>query len=101
MNSKPKSVQKSSFIPVAIGVGIPTLFFMFRFTAAAAFLVLIFLCIFFRDRSPRTLRMAFAVFVAAILMPVDLYVPGWNGPLTHSEHSGLRFVRVLYGLGAH
>ena len=101
MNSDIQKARGSRFIGVAIGMGLATLFFMFRFTAAAAFLVFVFLCIFMRNRSRRTLHVAFALFVAAILIPVDVYVPGWHGPLRNSEHSGLRFVRVLYGLGAH
>jgi hypothetical protein len=85
-------------IAVAIGVGIPALFFMFRFTAAAAFLVFVLLCILFRlHRSRRALRLAFAVFLIAILVPVDVYVRGFHGPLVNSKHNGLRFVRVVYG----
>jgi hypothetical protein len=101
MNTEAPKVQRSRFIEVAIGIGIPMLFFVFRFTAAAAFLVFVFLCIFLRNPSRRTLYVAFALFVAAILIPVDVYIPGWHGPLDNSEHSGMRFVRVLYGLGAH
>jgi hypothetical protein len=101
MNTEAPKVQRWRFIEVAIGIGIPMLFFMFRFTAAAAFLVFVFLCIFLRNRSRRTLHVAFALFVAAILIPVDVYIPGWHGPLDNSKHSGMRFVSVLYGLGAH
>lgn len=102
MNPEAQKPQRSRFIEVAIGVGIPTLFFMFRFTAAGAFLVFVLLCICLRwHQSRRALHVAFALFVAAILIPADVYVRGWHGPLRHSQHSGLRFVRVLYGLGAH
>lgn len=101
MNSEVEKPQRSRFIEVAIGVGVPILFFMFRFTAAAGFLAFVVLCICLRwQNSRRALYVAFALFVSAILIPVDIYVPRWHGPLTHSEHSGLRFVRVLYGLGA-
>jgi hypothetical protein len=99
MNSEPQKVRKTLSLPVAIGFSIPTLFFIFRFTAAAAFLVFIVLCIFFRlHRSRRTIQIAFAVFVAAILIPVDVYVPGFHGPLYGSKHSGLRFVYVVHGM---
>jgi hypothetical protein len=102
MDSEDKKPKRISSIGIAIGAGIPTLFFIFRFTAAAPFLVFILLCIFFRlHRSLSALRVTFALFVVAILIPVDIYVPGFNCPLEHSQHSGLRFVRVLYGLGAH
>ena len=101
MNSAAQKTQSSSFVGIAIGIGISTLFFMFRFTAAAAFLVFILLCVFFRlHHSQKALRLSFTLFVAAILIPVDVYVPGWNGPLRNSTHSGPRFVRVLYGYGA-
>lgn len=99
MNSEPQKVQKSRFIPVAIGIAIPTLFFIFRFTAAAAFLVFVLLCIFYRlHRSRRALHVALALLVAAILIPVDVYVPGFHGPLYGSKHSGLRFVHVVHGM---
>jgi hypothetical protein len=102
MNSEAQKTPRSRFIEVAIGVGIPILFFMFRFTAAAAFLVFVLLCIGLRwHHSRRALYVAFALFVAAILIPVDVYVRGWHGPLVDSKHSGPRLVEVLYGLGAH
>jgi hypothetical protein len=98
MNTDAPKVQSWQFFEVAIGVGFPTLFFIFRFTAAAAFLVFVFLCIFFRlHRSRRALYVAFALFVTAILIPVDVYVRGFHGPLVNSKHSGPRFVQVLYG----
>ena len=99
MNTEAPKVQRWRFIEVAIGIGIPTLFFIFRFTAAAAFLVFVLLCIFFRlHQSRRALHVAFALFVATILIPVDVYVPGFHGPLVNSQHSGPRLVQVLYGL---
>jgi hypothetical protein len=101
MNSEAQKTQKSRFIDVAIGVGIPILFFMFRFTAAAAFLIFLLLCIGLRwHRSRRALHVAFALFAAAILIPVDVYIRGWHGPLVDSKRSGPRLVEVLYGLGA-
>jgi len=102
MNTEAPKVQRSRLMEVAIGFAIPTLFFIFRFTATAAFLVFVSLCIFFRlHRSRRALHVAFAFFVGAVLIPVDVYVPGSDGPLVQSKHSGLRFVRVLYGFRGH
>ena len=99
MDKKPK---RWTFSELGIGIGIPTLFFIFRFTAAAAFLAFALLCILFRRHlGYRALPLTFALFLVAIVIPVDVYVPGFHGPLVHSEHSGPRFVRVLYGLGAH
>jgi hypothetical protein len=37
------------------------------------------------------------LFVTAILIPVDVYVRGFHGPLVNSKHSGPRLVQVLYG----
>lgn len=102
MNPETQRVLRSFSIPVVMGIAVPTLFFIFRFTAVAAFVVFLLLCIFFPlHGSRRTLHVAFAVFVVTIAIPIDIYVRGWNGPLRQSKHSGLRFVPVLYGLGAH
>ena len=99
MNTETQKLQRLGFIPLAIGIAIPTLFFVFRFTAAAAFLVFVLLCIFSRlHRSRWTLYIAFALFVAAILIPVDVYVRGFHGPLYDSKHAGLRFVYVVHGM---
>ena len=99
MNTETQKIRKLRFIEIAIGIAIPALFFVFRFTAAAAFLVFVLLCVFFRlHRSRRTLHVAFALFVAAILTPADVYVPGFHGPLYGSKHSGLRFVHVVHGM---
>jgi len=83
---------------VALGVAIATLFFIFRFTAAAALLVVVLLFFLFPlHRSRRLLLVAFALFAAAILIPIDVYIPGFHGPLVNSQHTGPRLVRVLYG----
>ena len=77
------------------------LFMFFRFTAILALIVLALLYIFFPLHHSRgALAITLVLFVAALLIPVDIYVRGFHGPLMHSKHSGLRFVRVLYGLGA-
>ena len=95
----PRQTQPSYFIPLAIGVGIPTLFFIFRFTAAATLFIFILGCLFFPlHRNLAALHIAFALFVVTILIPVDVHVPGFHGRVVNSKHSGLRFVRVMYGL---
>ena len=74
------------------------LFLVFRFTAAAVFLVLALLYIFFPlHRSRRAIIIAYVLFFAALLIPVDVYAPGFHGPLYGSKHSGLRFVYVVHG----
>jgi hypothetical protein len=99
MNPEIHDKQKSQFIPIAIGIAIPTLLFVFRVTAVAAFLFFVLLCLSLKlHRSRRALHVAFALFVAAILIPVDVQVPGFHGPLYGNKHSGLRFVYVVYGM---
>lgn len=99
MNSETKDNRKSQFIPLAIGVAIPTLLFIFRFTAAATFLIFVLLCLSLKlHRSRKALHVAFALFVTAILIPVDVHVPGFHGKIYGSKHSGLRFVYVVYGM---
>jgi len=86
---------------VALGVAIATLIFVFRFTAAVALLVVVLLFFLYPlHRNHRLLLAAFALFAAVVLIPIDVYVPGFNGPLVNSKHSGLRFVRVIYGFTA-
>ena len=101
MTTEAQKVERPRFSPVAVGIALPSLFFIFRFTAAAALLAAALLYLFFQlHRSRRNIHVAFALFFVALLIPVDVYVPGFHGPLIHSKHSGLRLVQVLYGLGA-
>jgi hypothetical protein len=39
-----------------------------------------------------------AVFFAALLIPVDVYVPGFHGPLYGDRHGGPRLVRTVVGM---
>ncbi len=73
-----------------------------RLTVLVSLLVLAILYILFPlHRSRRALTFVFILFLFAVLVPVDVYVRDFHGPLMDGKHSGLRFVRVLYGLGAH
>lgn len=84
---------------IAIGIAIPLLLLIFRTTAAVALLVFILLHIFFPLHcSIRALNISLTLFFAAIVIPVDIYIKGFNGPLFGSQHSGLRFVQVVHGL---
>jgi hypothetical protein len=38
------------------------------------------------------------VFFLSTFSPVDLYVPGWSGPIFGKEKSGTRFVRQVMGM---
>ena len=93
---RPKiTVIEWSFLPVF-------LFMIFRLTAALALLVLALLRIFYRlHYSRRAVWLAYAAFILAILIPVDIYVPGFHGPLTGRKGFGPRLVPVLYGLLIH
>jgi len=83
----------------AIVLALPLLLFIFRTTAAAALLLLILLYIFFPIHpSVRILKITFATFLAAIILPVDVYIKGFNGPHFGSQHRGLRFVHVVHGM---
>jgi hypothetical protein len=83
---------------VALGVAIATLLFIFRFTAATALLVVILLFFLYPlHRSRHLIIVGFILFAVAILIPVDVYIPGWNGPLVNSHPGGPRLVQVLYG----
>lgn len=101
MNTQPPNARPR-FTPLEVFL-VLVLFFMFiRITAILALIALALLYAFFPlHRSRRALIVAFCVFVAALLIPVDIHIPWFHGPITNSKHSGLRFVRVLYGLGAH
>jgi hypothetical protein len=48
--------------------------------------------------SRRAIVLTYALVFAAILIPVDVYVRGFHGPLYGSKHSGLRFVYVVHGM---
>lgn len=101
INSETKKVKRSFYFPVSLFIGIPALLFVFRFTAAVAFLIFVLVCIRFRMHPHhRALRVALALFVATILIPIDFYVPGFHGPLIYPRHNGPHLVQVLYGRGA-
>ena len=94
-----QKVEKPRINPWVVALALVWLFFIFRFTAAAAFIawVLLFFC-FPLHQSRRAIHMACALFVVALLIPVDVYVPGFHGPLYGSKHSGIRFVHVVHGM---
>ena len=101
MNAEVQQAKRPRFSVLEGCLLLVFLFMIFRFTAAVALLISALLYIFFPlHRSRRALIVAQSLFFAALLIPVDVYVPGFHGPLMHSKHSGLRLVRVLYGLGA-
>jgi hypothetical protein len=101
MDPQPQNVSRPRFTLIEAFLPLVLLFMFFRVTAVLALIVLGLLYAFFpRHRSRRALTVSLVIFVSALLIPVDIYIPGFHGPLMHSKHSGLRFVRVVYGLGA-
>ena len=101
MNSEVQKVSRPRFTVIEAFLVLVISFLFFRFTVALMLVVLALLYLFFPlHGSRRTLLVASVLFALAVLIPADIYVPGY-GSLMHSEHSGLRFVRVIYGLGAH
>lgn len=102
MNTQPQNVGRPRFTFIEAFLVLVLLFMIFRFTALLALVVLALLYLFFPfHHSRRALTVSLAIFIAALLIPVDLFIPGFHLSVSHSTHSGLRFVPVLYGLGAH
>jgi hypothetical protein len=101
MPTESQKVKRPRFTVLEAFLTLVFLFVIFRFTAAAVLLAVALLYIFFPlHRSRRAIITAYCLFLAVLLIPVDVYIPGFHGPLIDSKHSGPRFVRVLYGLGA-
>jgi len=101
MTTEPKEDKWPLYMAIAFGLAAPMLFVTFRFTAAVAFLLAVLLLVFYRLHRRRwSINLAFVLFFAVELVPIDVYVPGFHGPLMESKHSGPRLVRVLYGWGA-
>ena len=101
MNIEAQKVSRPRFTVIEGVVVLIIAFFLFRFTVAAMLVVLALLYLLFPfHRSRRALLVASALLALAALIPVDVYVPAYHGPLMHSKHTGLRFVPVIYGLGA-
>jgi hypothetical protein len=98
----PNKAKKAEILPptvIEFILAAVCLFLVFRVTAAAAFLGMIATYIFIRRRqNRRPFVIAWSLFVAALLIPVDVYIPGYHGPLYGDKHSSIRFVRVVYGL---
>jgi hypothetical protein len=73
----------------------------FRLVAVTLLVTVFLLCAFFPlHHSRAALWVSSVLFALAVLIPVDVYIAGFHGPLVNSKHSGLRFVSVVYGLGA-
>jgi hypothetical protein len=72
---------------------------VFRVTAAIAFVVLVLLYLFYPlHGSRRALMVSYVMVAVALLIPVDIQVPGFHSSVEGNKRIGLRFVRVTHGL---
>ncbi|MGC3958680.1 MAG: hypothetical protein QM813_12300 [Verrucomicrobiota bacterium] len=72
---------------------------IFRVTAAVMLILLVSLQLFFPlHGSRRAIIMSEVLFCIALLLPVDVHVPGFHSSVDSSKHSGPRFVPVLHGM---
>src|SRR5258708_25889298 len=99
MPSDAQKVKRPPSSVLEVIVVLVALFVVGRFTAAAALVLLALLYICFPlHLSHRILVVAYVLFLVALLTPIDIHVPGVNGSICGSKHTGPRFVRVFYGL---
>jgi hypothetical protein len=100
--SRPAVVQKTKKPPLTIldiflVAVISLIFFRVTVVAILALFVLLY-ALFPLHRSRRLLIATCVLLTAAILVPFDVYVRGFHGPIRGDKHSCPRFVRVVYGL---
>ena len=102
MNDEAQKVRRPRVTVIEMIVSLIIIYILaIRLTVLASLVALVLLYLFFPlYHSRRVLAAAAIVLVLALLIPFDVYVRGFHGPIMHSQHSGLRFVRVVYGLGA-
>jgi hypothetical protein len=87
---------------VALFCIMPVWFIMFqsRVISLPFFILFVGLCLTRRlHKSDWLIVPIAAAFFLSTFSPVDLYVPGWSGPIFGHEKSGTRFVRQAMGLG--
>ncbi len=103
MNGGTQKVSRPRVTVIEVFVALVIIYVLaVRLTVLASLLTVALLYILFPlHGSRRTLAIAAAVLLLSVLIPFDVYVRGFHGPLMHSKHNGLRFVPVVYGLGAH
>jgi len=102
MNDEAQKTKRPQVTVIEVTVSLVIIYILaIRLTVLASLAALALLYIFFPlYHSRRVLTVAAIVLLLAVLIPFDVYVRGFHGPLMHSKHSGVRLVRVLYGLGA-
>jgi hypothetical protein len=102
MNDDAQKVSRPRVTVIEVIVTLVIIYMLaIRLTVLASLAALVLLYIFFPlHHSHRVLTVAASVLVLAVVIPFDVYVGGFHDPVMHSQHSGLRIVRVVYGLGA-
>ncbi|HEX5218071.1 MAG TPA: hypothetical protein VFZ59_00765 [Verrucomicrobiae bacterium] len=100
MNNETQKVTRPPVTVIEVIVSLIIIYIVaMRLTVLASLVALVLLYIFFPlHRSRRTLTVTAIVLVLTVLIPVDVYVRGWHGPVHGSKHSGPRLVRVVWGM---
>lgn len=99
MNSEIRKIARPRFPVIEIAVVLIFFYLVaFRLTVAAFLLIFVLLYLFFPlHRNRRFLTAALILIFFAMAIPVDVHVRGLNGAIYGSKHSGVRFVRVVWG----
>jgi hypothetical protein len=102
MNEETQNLRRPRVTVIEVIVSLVIIYTLaIRLTVLASLVALVVLYIFLPlYHSRRVLAVAAIVLVLAVLIPIDVYVRGFHGPIMHSKHDGLRLVPVVYGLGA-
>jgi hypothetical protein len=100
VNSEVQKTRRPRFTLIEAFVVLVILFMVgLRLTVAALVVVLALLYLLFPlHRSRRALWVTSALLALAVLIPFDVYVRSFHGPLFGSKHSGPRMVRVVWGM---
>jgi hypothetical protein len=100
MNDETQKVRRPRVTVIEVIVSLVIIYMLaIRLTVLASLVALVLLYIFFPlHHSRRVLIVAVSVLALAVLIPFDVYVRGFHGPLYGSKHSGPRLVRVVWGM---
>jgi hypothetical protein len=100
VNSEIQKAGRPRFTVIEAFVVLVILFMVgLRLTVAALFVALVLMYLLFPlHRSRRALWVTSALLALAVLIPFDVYVRSFHGPLYGSKHSGPRIVRVVWGM---
>ena len=98
MSAKFQKVGRPRITVLEMFLFVACLFIAPRLGGALILLILILLYIFFPlYQSRRVLIIACIMFFVSVLLPIDIDVDHFHGPIYGSHHSGVRFVRMVKG----